>query len=146
MGRGWRAGEGAEGVYQESQAWVTSFCSHFTREPQISASGVVLGPLPPHFSHSFLELPLLEHLAKFLIHAGPVLPHLGESLPCGLHPAQLIFEGPPGISGSATRAWAAGELWFDRGLETFPSVSQSVKWVQPLFPQIGGNEANHESG
>lgn len=124
MQKGWRVGEGAEGLYQEGQAWVNSFSSHFTLESQrsVCVGVVVLGPLPPCFSHSFLELPLLVHLGKFPLHVGV---RLGVSLPHGLHSAQLTFEGPLGMSGSATRTWAAGSYGLTEDwslLFPFPSL------------------------
>lgn len=46
MQRAWRVREGAEGVYQEGQAWVTSFSDCFTLSMGGGAGVVVLGPLP----------------------------------------------------------------------------------------------------
>lgn len=67
---------------------------------RISALGVVLGLLPPHFSHSILQLPLFVHLGKLPMHVEPAGLLLGESLPRGLHSAQLTCEWPFGMSAS----------------------------------------------
>lgn len=62
----------------------------------------------------------------------------------------MDYTQPADLRGAPWDVWISHqnlgcwELWFDGGLEPSPSVSQSVKWVQPLFPQIGGNKA--ESG
>lgn len=82
----------------------------------------MLGPHPPCFSHSFLELPLLVRLGKFPLYVGVLL---GVSLPHGLHSAQLTFEGPLGMSGSASRTWAAGSYGLTEDwslLLPFPSL------------------------
>lgn len=124
MQRAWRVREGAEGVYQEGQAWVTSFSDCFTLS--MGGGWWCLAHSHSSFSRSFLELPLLVHLGKFPVHGGLAALHLGEPLPHGMHSAQLAFEGLPGLLGAQ----------FYRGLELSPSISQSVKWVQSAFPQV----------
>lgn len=90
----------------------------FPVHPRILALGVVLGPLPPCFSHSFSELPLLVHLGMFLINARPAGLRLGESLPRGISSAQPAVQRPLRVCGSATGACAGGD-WFHRGLTFF---------------------------
>lgn len=118
-------------MYQKGQAWVTA----------LSSAGVVLGPLPPRFSHSSSGLPLPVLLGKFPILAWPAVLCLGESLFRGIHSAQLTFQGPLGTSGSAAGAQAAGNCGFTDDWNLLLSISQSVKWVQSLFPQMCGKKA-----
>lgn len=113
-------------MYQEGQAWVTSFSDCFTLSMGGGRGWWCLAHSHSSFSRSFLELPLLVHLGKFPVHGGLAALHLGEPLPHGMHSAQLAFEGPPGLLGAQ----------FHRGLELSPSISQSVKWVQSAFPQV----------
>lgn len=106
MQRAWRVREGAEGVYQEGQAWVTSFSDCFTLSMGGGGGGGAWPTPTPHFLVAFWNC-LFWYILGSSPYMGVLQPSTWEN-PCPMECTQPSWplRGPLGCWGlSFTEDW-----------------------------------------